>query len=234
MKNNTKDALQEFIDFIRDFDLKSTLKDQNLKKSVQKCFKYYYPLLILETQFENKSPWKNKEKNNNFHLYFREAISDICQSIFLACSGFYKASQLSLRSGLENWVRCLGLATDQAVLALKSTYELLDLVGSVPIIKDGKLAFGYYNTLRSRYGALCGYVHTTNASHMALVIAAGEYPRYLVKEADETFEAIAEVCSRMLYLFCIIAEKTYKGLHHRDFDLVSDALPRTLKKALNT
>ncbi|WP_154721150.1 hypothetical protein [Ciceribacter sp. T2.26MG-112.2] len=234
MKLNKKEAELEFVDFLRKFDLGPISETPKLQSNIGKCFRYYYPLLLLEAHFPKKTPWKKKDKNEEFHLYFREAISDICQSIFLASSGFYKSSQLTLRSGLENWMRCLGLAEDQAVLALKSTYELLDLVGSVPAIKDNKIAKGYFNDLRSRYASLCGYVHTANASHMALVIAAGEYPRYVEKEADETFAAISEVCSKILYLFCIVAEKTYRGLHHRHFDLVSDALPKTLKKALNT
>ncbi|MFD1694328.1 hypothetical protein [Roseibium aestuarii] len=234
MKHKTKTAELEYSQFLRSFNIGPLLDDARLQSHISKVFKHYYPLLILEANLSKKPSWKIKEKNEQFHVYFREAISDICQSIFLASTGLYKSSQLSLRSGLENWMRCLGLSQDQAVLALKSTYELLDLVSSVPAIKDDKIVYGYFNVLRSRYALLCGYVHTSNAAHMALVTASGEYPRYLEKEANETFGAISETCSRVLYLFCIVAEKTYRGLHHRDFDLVSDALPKSLKKALNS
>lgn len=234
MKPDKRRAELEYLEFLKAFDISPVLEGEEIGRHVGKIFKHYYPLLILEANFSKKQTWRNREKNEQFHLYFRETISDICQSVFLASTGLYKASQLSLRSGVENWIRCLGIAENQAVLAIKSTFELIALVSSVPSIVNNRIASAYFNVLRSRYASLCGYVHTANAAHMALITASGEYPRYIEKEASETFGAISEVCSRVLYLFCIVAEKAYRGLHHRDFDLVSDALPRTLKRALNS
>lgn len=233
MKATQKAAATELLLFRESFGLAEIMSTPQLRARLEKSFKRYYPLLILERGIGHKSPWTSKDKTDQFHLYFREAISDICQSIVLTVCGLYKPAQLSLRSGLENWVRCMGLAEDQSVLALKSTYELIDLVKATPAVKGNDLAKQYFGTLKGRYATLCSYVHTSSAAHMALTTAAGAFPRFIEAEANNTFDAIDEVCTRMTYLFCIQAERTYRGLHHTHFDMVSDALPRKLKAQLN-
>jgi hypothetical protein len=234
MRNLKKTSQEELLKFLRDFELSSIAGNKHLQSEVTKTFKYYFPLLLLEKATRDHPPWKVKDKVDRFVLYFREAISDICQSIVLASAGFYKPAQLSLRSGLENWIRCIGLAEDQIVLTLKSVFELIDLVKSVPAIAKNPIAKDHFGVLRQRYSMLCGYVHTSSSAHMALTTAAGAYPRYIEKEASETFSAISEVCMRIACLFCIIAEKTYRSLHHTHFDIVSDALPKKTKAALNS
>jgi len=229
MKALKRTAQVELLNFLSEFNLAEILKHQQLKDRIVRTFRFYYPLLLLENELSVHPQWPQKSKVEQFQLYLREAISDICQAIVLTASGFYKPAQLTLRSGLENWLRCLGLAEDQVVLTLKSVFELIELVKSIPAISDNKFAKEYFSTLRNRYALLCGFVHTSNASHMALTTVAGAYPRYLKTEAAETFSAIDEVCSRMVYLFCIIAPKTFRGLHHSHFDIVSDALPKKLK-----
>lgn len=233
MKAAQKAAGDELVLFLENFGLTEIMATPALRTRLEKSFKRYYPLLLLEQGIGHKPPWTKKEKVDQFHLYFREAISDVCQSLVLSVCGLYKPAQLSLRSGLENWVRCMGLAEDQSVLALKSTYELLDLVKATPAVKSNDLAKQYFSTLRARYATLCSYVHTSSAAHMALTTAAGAFPRFIEAEASNTFDAIDEVCTRVTYLFCIQAERTYRGLHHTHFDMVSDALPRKLKAHLN-
>lgn len=234
MKNVRKEAQEEFLAFLKDFQLSDVVNGKAVEEQISKAFKQYYAILLLEASFAHISPWQSRSRTEAFHLYLRETISDICQSMILAASGFYKPSQLTLRSGLENWTRCIGLSADQNVLALHSVFELMDLVRSLPVISSNQLASNYFGTLRNRYSLLCGYVHTSSASHMALTTFANAYPRYLKPDASETFKAIEEVCNRITCLFCVIAEKTYRSLHHRHFDIVSDALPKKLKASLNS
>lgn len=228
-----KEARDEFFSFLREFDLSDVTQDSRLKAHIFKSFKHYYPLLIMEEGLLSHSPWNSEEKTKLFHEYFKECISDICQSIILSSAGFYKASLLCLRSGLENWFRCIGISADQNVLSLKSVFELIDVVKSINIIENNKYGSVYFSTLRQRYKTLCAHVHTANTAHMALVIAAGAYPRYLHEDADKSFSAIDEVCSRIIALVCLIAEPTFRKLHHRHYDLVCDSLPRNLKAHLN-
>lgn len=233
MKQPQKAAAQELISFLSAYQLHELLKNPQLIEQIKKSFKRYYPLLLLERAIERRAPWPQEAKTTFFHLYFKETISDVCQAMVLSSQGYYKPAQLSLRSGLENWIRCVGLAQDQSVLSLKSVYELIDLVRSTPIISGGGFPKQYFDTLRNRYSQLCGYVHTTNAAHMALTTAAGSFPRYMAKEANSTFHAIEEVCSRITWIFCIIAKDTFRGMHHTHFDIVSDALPNKLKAHLH-
>lgn len=233
MRDGQKIASKEFLDFLRAYHMRPIIEDTNLPVRLRKCFKRYYPLLLLEQGIGRQAPWTDKKKSNEFRLYFREAISDICQSIVLAAQGFYKPSQLSLRSGLENWFRCMGLAEGQVVLSLTSVYELIDLVATLPFFSRRAAAKPYFDTLRNRYALLCGYVHTSSAAHMALTTAAGAFPRYLEKDADVTFAAIEEVCGKITSIFCLLAERTYRGLHHSHFDLVNDVLPARVRAALN-
>lgn len=233
MKHLRKAASQELVSFLEGYKLEEVLRDPQLNQRLSQSFKKYYPLLLLEGGIDRKPPWSNNQKTEVFRLYFRESISDICQSLLLTVQGFYKPAQLSLRSGLENWVRCIGLAQDQGVLSLTSVFELMDLVKATPIVTSSKMSKQYFDTIRSRYSILCGYVHTTNASHMALTTAAGSFPRYISRDACLTFDAIDEVCSRVTWTFCLVAGDTYRGMHHSHFDIVSDSLPPKLKAALH-
>lgn len=233
MKPIVKAALVELFEFVETYDLRSVATLPALRALVQSGFVKYYPLLILESALSSSPPWTNARKSTEFELYLKEVISDLCQALVLAIQGYYKPAYLSLRSGVENFVRCIGLSQDQNVLALTSVFELLDLVKATPLLTGDKVANKYYQILRTEYKTLCGYVHTSTSAHMAHTTFTGVFPRFVEPDAKLFFSSFNKVASSMCCLLCFAVKDKFKTLHHKHFDVVSDGLPQKVRQTLN-
>ena len=229
----TIDAFNEFVEFLEGYELESALSQVALKKNIKKVFKKYYSIIVLSNHFHQSIPWKDKKKAEIFLSYFKEAVSDICQSLFLASQGLYKPAYLCLRSGVENIFRCIGLSQDQAVLSLTSVFELIDLVGDTDLVKKGVEAKKAFRSLRGEYSALCGFVHTTSSSHMAQTDLVGVFPQFIAGDAERIFSRISKVCQDVTILAILISPRNFYKLHHRLLDDVCNSLPATFKRSLS-
>ncbi|WAX97307.1 hypothetical protein N7E70_010840 [Aminobacter sp. NyZ550] len=226
-------AYAELRKFVTNYRLLEIFEQNDLEKSFKKSFKRTFPILIIERAINQSPPWKDKIKNENFSIYLKEAISDILQSFLLATQGMYKPGHLSLRSGLENFVKCIGLSQDQNVLSLTSVYELMDVVKDTAFISKDTEARKLFQTLRAEYTSLCGHVHTSSSMYMALTTVVGVFPRYVPNEAQKLLEQITRVSSAITKILILLFPNTFKLLHYKHHDAICDVLPKSFKRYVN-
>lgn len=229
MKATAKAAFDELWAFIEAYQLGVFIPATPLKRLTQQSFKRFYALRLLEHQAQINPPW-DTAKSGAFCLHLQESLSDFCQAFIMAVQGFYKPAYLSLRSAVENFFRCIGLAQDQAVLGMSSVFELIEIVKETSLPKTDKMGKKYVDALHNEYKNLCGYVHTATAAHMALTTLAGSFPRFIAVDAVPCFASLGKVSERMLGILCLLLPATFRNLHHIHFDIVCDALPATAKR----
>src|ERR1700753_3747454 len=113
MSKVVDNALQEFFEFLGRYKLANILEDKAYQTSIKSIYRRYHTLLIWQADFSSGNIWpSNLAKEQEFSLYFGEAVSDICHSFLLFCHGMYKAANLVMRVGIEAFVKALGLAGD--------------------------------------------------------------------------------------------------------------------------
>jgi hypothetical protein len=112
----------------------------------------------------------------------------------------YKPANLVLRSGIEAFVKAIGIAADQKVLTITSVFEVFGIVASVDLIRDNALTSRCYESLYTEYKELCKYAHNAGPSYMSLTSAIGVFPKY--NEAD--FELFGKRSRGIIVNMCSI------------------------------
>jgi hypothetical protein len=226
-------SLAELIEFLKNYDIEAISKNKEFKGLLKSVYRRYHALLIWHSSIEKGNIWKGDlEKEKIFRLYYTETISDLCQSLFLFCQGIYKASYFALRSAIENFIKCIGLAEGQEILTLTSVFELIGLVKETKAIKDSPSAKLQYEKIRNSYARLCKFVHTSDASHMSMTSIVGKFPNFSKDEAIRYEVIFRSIATSFCCILCTLLHARFKKMHHNHFDLVCDILPRSVKKEI--
>jgi hypothetical protein len=234
MPDVTKLALAELISFLEAYSLGKTIaSNREFKTLLRSLYKRHHALLVWHTDLHAREVWEgNGEKDATFREYLGEATSDVCQSVLLFAQGLYKPAYLVLRSAIENFIRCIGIAGDQAVLSLSSVFELMAVVRDTRVVRQSTTLLAAFDKLRRVYGELCSYVHSSEHEYMSLTAYLGVYPRFNEQNASD----FAKVCRDVIVSFCgaltLLFSVRFRELHHRDMDVIADILPRQVKSEL--
>ena len=159
-------------------------------------------------------------------------MSDICLSSFLYYQGLYKPSLLILRSGVENYFKCIGIAYDQNVLVIGSVYELINVVKSTPQVVADNIVRLQVQKLHNIYAILCEHVHTSDANKMSLTSVVGKFPRFKSTIAKFASSQINSACLAVIAINCVILPGLMTRFHHTHRDAVLDSLPAKVKRHL--
>jgi hypothetical protein len=218
-------ALDEFFTYLRNYGLGKLLGNKHYTELVKSIYRRYHALLVWQTNLAEGELWPGQEKKDNeFRLYFNESVSDLCQSFLLLCHGMYKPSNIVLRSGIEAFVKSVGLAEDQKVLSLTSLFEVFEVVSHTNIAISVPLVARAVQTLHNDYADLCKYVHIAGPPYMSLLSVAGAFPKFDTQSKDSNKRirsAIVAICS----IVGVIFNARFKDMHHTSIDLISDILP---------
>jgi hypothetical protein len=236
MPDDRKLALTELLTFLENYSLRETIVDNKpLKALVRSLYKRHHALLVWHVNLEQREIWEgNTTKDTAFRQHLKESTSDVCQSILVFSQGLYKPSYLMLRSAVENFLKCVAIAENQAVLSLTSVFDLMAVVKDTPAISGSANLRTSFRNLRRIYAELCSYVHSSDHEFMSLTAYLGEYPGFdNIKSADyvkSCRSAIVSMCSMLTLLF----PTRLREFHHRDLDFVADILPKNVKHELHT
>jgi hypothetical protein len=231
MDNDARRAFEELIEFLRGYSLRNVVDDDAFLLRTKSIYRRHHAILVWYASLETGVLWAGAPKKDElFRLYLKECVSDLSQSFFLFCHGLYKPAHLVLRSGLENFIRLIGIHQDQSVLTLFSVYELIGLVKTAPLIQKSAAATKQFKKMTDAYGSLCNFVHTSDERHMVFMNFVGEFPTFEETRASEYQTLHRSITVGISSLLCLMFRTRYKRMHHRHFDLVSDVIPKDVKK----
>jgi hypothetical protein len=229
-----KAAFEALIKFLADYRLDSVIGKRELQDSLKIVYRRYHALLVFNGYLLAKRPahFKRDTTYKWFMLYFREMVSDICQAIFLSSHGLYKPTYLVLRSGVENFIRCLLIYEKSSVPGTTSIFQLIATAKKSAIANQTAITAAHFSQIEGLYKRLCMYVHTSDEHHMDLTTAVGVYPRYDRKlgqsASKEIIIATRNVAALLSYMFL----NELRRFHHEDFDAVLDCFSAQTKRDL--
>ncbi len=230
MKDHVKLSLGEYNDFLRNYNLKTIVNDNEFKAELKKIFRRYYSFIVW-TEMVGSTVWKDADKSNAFHVYLNEVASDLCFALFIALQGMYKPSLILLRSSLENFLRCILVANDLKYNST-SVFELIDLVKSTKLKADIE-GSTHIDHLISRYGELCAYVHSADELHMSFTKVVGAFPRHNKKQMQIVSSNMRGFCVDVCSLLGLMLPDVYQGMHHSHKDLIMDVVPKGIRQRLS-
>ncbi|MBV9859719.1 MAG: hypothetical protein JO038_06420 [Alphaproteobacteria bacterium] len=221
----------ELLLFLERYSLSGVIQDNKpFGTLLRSLYKRHYGLLIWHADLEKGEIWKdNIEKNAAFRPYLKETASDVSQSILLFAQGLYKPAYLMLRSAVENFVKCIGIAEDQEVLSLKSAFDLMAIVRDAPAVKRSANLGALFGRLRRIYKELCGYVHSSEHQYLSLTSYIGVYPKFHSEQASKYAKMCRDVLASICGALTLLFPSRFRELHHRDADLIGDILPKQVK-----
>ena len=68
---------------------------------------------------------------------------------------------------------------------------------------------------------------------MALTTYAGEFPRYVDKDAKSVFKKSSKISVNILKMLVLMFPVEFRSMHHSHFDTVCDALPVGFKRYIH-
>ena len=233
MRSRDKKAFADLENYLIEYDLVSIAKDSDFASSNKGVFRRLLPLFIWHAIITKSRIWpKEEEKEELYKLYFSEALSDVAQAYILGVQGFSKPSRLILRSAVENYIRCVGIANDQAVLSVTVVRELFNIVQELPIVKSGREIPKQFASLRQLYTNLCNYSHTSSPDFMSLQNFLGRFPIYERMITQSNFDDINLFCVASSGLNCVQFKKLLFESHADWRDTILDVQTRRVKSEI--
>jgi hypothetical protein len=220
--------------YLEHYNLSIVVTTAPHNRRLKTIYRRYHALLTWHAYLQERTPeyFERRDDFNSFNLYLTECVSDTAQAVFLWSQGLYKPSNLILRSGIENFLRAIGLREGQAILEVESTYELARVVRETSAIQSTNVSRQQFDRLWTAYGVRCKYVHTSDAQHMSLTTAVGVFPRFDVDEASKTGDIVRVCVIAYCSLMCLMFPCYFRSFHHEDYDIVSDELPKVVRQRL--
>lgn len=184
-----------------------------------------YLVIYSEVEKQNKT---NTYLDNKALFYFKESVSDVLQAIFTWVNGAYKASDLLLRSSIENFNKAMIGKCNTDVYTEKSVYKIFDMADQldeykIPIGKESLSA-----VLHRIYSELCKTTHTATTADMDHITALNLLPKY-EKEKNVEFRKNFEVLiDAYLGFFLANCKKIIATMHMRNQDIFYEVLSKNV------
>jgi hypothetical protein len=238
MTREIRRDLEHLKEFIKSYSLNAALANEDFNQLLSKQHKRYFALLIVVAEMNHQfvTPFSisvnnHAELNKIFMDYIAESVSDLGSALFVWMHGTYKAARMTLRSGIENFLKAIGFIEFQQIIQSKNVYEVIDLAGEIDLFKvnANKLMF---EELKQIYGMLCATVHTASIQQMAHVTALGYFPHFDFAVAQEFAKIFFRVSQLFTFILCLMFKDCYLCMHYKNQDIVVNVLDDATKKTL--
>lgn len=215
--------IEDFIDNLRFSSIMGST-DQH-RRQFKLAYKQFHALLVwgivMDTLVDDSS---------GSSTYFRETLSDMSHSFLLTLMHVYKPARMSLRSGIENFVRSLLLIRGVDPTQISSVFELF--AEAKLQYKDEDVVLSNVNELHRNYVELCKTVHSTKIDYMSLSVPFEHICVFQNGRYTATVRCICSVSSAANQAMFFLWHSHLGRIGHRNEDLVRDAIPRALKRVV--
>lgn len=225
------DGHADLQNYLEAYELMQVAQLREHKRQLKALYRHYHAVLVWHAHLTRSStPHLTAAEYKTYFLFLEEAVSDLCQALFLWSHGLYKPSCLILRSSVENFFRSIGLYERQAILGITSVYELVEVIRNVPIVQSSSTTKILFEQMHGVYKTLCRHVHTSDKNHMALITAVGALPTFDKAKANTSGKHIRNQCQLSNGFLCFMFSKKLRKFHHSDRDSVLDALRPSIRR----
>lgn len=170
--------------------------------------------------------------NSVFRERLREFASDLGSALLVWLHGAYKGARLLLRSGIENFIKAIGVIDHDQIVTLRNTYEVFDLAesGSFFSLPPNTARF---KELQDSYSTLSRDVHTATRAEMQHVASLDFFPTFHEADAEGFAKLFVRSAGASLESLTVLCGDVYRAMHHRNRDVLNGALSAAVRASLN-
>lgn len=229
-KNIDKDA-NKSIEYLKKYGLESSFANSEFVVEYKKIHKKAFGYLVLFSEIEKQNV-KKKNLEEQSILYLKESVSDVIQSVFVWTNGAYKASDLLLRSSIENFSKAIIGNTNSAVYTEKSVYKIFEMIDQMEKfhIIIGKEPLNIM--LHRVYTELCKATHTSTVNNMDPVIALKVLPKFEKKRAEEFRKKIEILIDGYMGFFLANYRGVVENMYRQNTDIFYDVMSKNIIRSV--
>lgn len=214
--------IEKFISDIH-FVSASSLASTN-RIALRAAYKQFHSLLIWSLIAESQD-----SKLDSMKLYFREALSDVSHGFMLTLMNLYKPAKISLRSGVENFIRSFLIYRGIDASEISAVYELFDTAKSA--FRNDIIIEKNVSSLISDYSDLCKAVHSSKIDYMSLTVPFERLSAFFGSRYNLNMVTLRSVCTSANQLAFLLWNDQLNKVGHENEDYVRDSIPKNVKRA---
>lgn len=166
--------------------------------------------------------------NEEGKKFINEALSDVIQSIHCLVYGLVKPAELLLRSSIENFIRSIASQEAPELISEKSIYLLFDKARTNQIFSSN---LTYFDSLRSIYGNLCGFTHSSLDKHFN-INSFNQIQRISKKDVVSYQKELDQIITSYLFLLIKYNFVFFESIYFKNKNIILDSLKAKTKKEL--
>lgn len=236
MTREVDNDFNELKKYIKNYNIKNSVKNTEYAIALKSMHKKYIATIYWDAEMKhNKKDFSSLYviKDENILWHINESVSDIGSSLFNWMNGNYKASRVMLRISIENFIRAISSIEKNSQLKEMSTYKLFEIAAATKIISNNSLIKKHYDKLHNDYKLLCKDIHTASKLNMSNITSLVDFPSFNKIKSNECKSIFIRVSENITILLCLLFNEFYHSMHHRNKENIINALPGTLKAAIN-
>lgn len=130
MSKYINEDAEKLTKYFKEFELKNIFLNSEFVDEFKKVHKKTLGYLVIYFEIEKQNK-RSKFFQEKAIYYLKESVSDILQSFFCWINGAYKASDLLLRSSIENFNKAIIGNINDDVYTEKSVYKIFDMANKL-------------------------------------------------------------------------------------------------------
>lgn len=225
----TRECLEDFgalRSYVANYAISSSLEEPSYISSLKRIHRHYFAAIAWHAELaHSKDAFQAAYENCNDEIIIRlsEVVSDLGSCVFNWINGNYKASKVILRICIESFIKAISAVENKDQLTEKNVYTLFNVASSQAIFGS---CTSCYEALHADYKLLCADAHTATLQNMQHLTSLAELPAF-EKEKSESAEAvIVRVSSNINSSFCIIFNRFYHSIHHKNKENILNGVAR--------
>lgn len=231
MSKYTNEDANKLKQYFEEYGLKNIFLNAEFVEEFNKVHKKALGYLVVYSEMEKQNK-SNKYFKNQAMFYFKESVSDILQSVFAWVNGAYKASDLLLRSSIENFNKAIIGNVNSDVYVEKSVYRIFDMTEQMEVYKImiGKEPLSI--VLHRLYGELCKSTHTATTDDMEHITALNLLPKYEKEKTVEFRKKFEMLIDAYLGFFLANYREVVDSMHRCNVDIFYEVLSKNIIRSV--
>lgn len=235
MSREIKSDLDNLLKFIKTYDLKHLIVNDDFNLAIKQQHKKYYAYLVYIAEIQNYINDMNYPIvfGENQYLYIKESCSDIGTSFFSTFHGNYKSSKLLLRSSIETFMKGFCLDEIPDIDKETSMYRMFDNIKKLDFFILNPLTLELFNKIHQAYKLLCGDVHTATMHNMANISALNYFPTFNKPESESVCKYTLNLIPCYLTLLLLKYNKQFHKFHYKNKEIIMESIQKKHRPIIN-
>ena len=231
MSKYINEDAEKLTKYFKEFELKNIFLNSEFVDEFKKVHKKTLGYLVIYFEIEKQNK-RSKFFQEKAIYYLKESVSDILQSFFCWINGAYKASDLFLRSSIENFNKAIIGNINDDVYTEKSVYKIFDMANK---LDEYKILIGKESLsvlLHRIYGELCKSTHTATNDNMKHITALNLLPKYEKEKTLKFRKNLELLIDAYLGYFLANNRKIVDGMFRENVDIFYEVLSKNVIRSV--